>query len=149
VGLNFIQNRDNPSAFEPIPNGKAAANAPITDTGDSIYTVEVEGQAYTVTVRDGGELSGITAITTATTEASNNPVTPASGGKAVTAPLAGSVINILVTVGQQVAAGETLLVLEAMKMETNISAPQAGQITEISVSQGDAVSVGDTLISIA
>jgi len=55
VGLNFIKNRNNPSAFEPVPTGKAASAAPTTDAGDGIYTVEVEGQSYTVTVNDGGK----------------------------------------------------------------------------------------------
>jgi len=54
VGLNFIQNRHDASAFEPAPNGKVASTAPTTETGDEIYTVEVEGQSYTVTVTDGG-----------------------------------------------------------------------------------------------
>jgi len=152
VGLNFIQNRNNPDAFEPIPTGKAASTAPTTDAGDEIYTVEVEGQSYTVTVTEGGDISGIAAnggalVAASSSASSNTPV--ASGGDPVAAPLAGNVINIPVSVGQQVSAGDTVLILEAMKMETNVSAPRDGQITEIKVREGDSVTVGDILLTIA
>ncbi len=73
------------------------------------------------------------------------PAAPASG---VTAPLAGSVARILVEEGQAIEAGEVLLVLEAMKMETEITAPQAGTVAEIFVEKGDAVQGGQPLVRI-
>jgi oxaloacetate decarboxylase alpha subunit len=148
VGLNFIKNRNNPSAFEPIPTGKTTSSAPITEAGDGIYTVEVEGKSYTVTVTDGGDISGI-AVIGEQILSSTETVMPVSGGEPVNAPLAGNVINIPVSVGQQVKAGDTILVLEAMKMETNITASKDGQITRIDVREGDSISVGDSLLSIA
>jgi oxaloacetate decarboxylase alpha subunit len=148
VGLNFIKNRNNPSAFEPIPTGKTTSSAPTTEAGDGIYTVEVEGKSYTVTVTDGGDISGI-AIIGEQILSSTETVMPVSGGEPVNAPLAGNVINIPVSVGQQVNAGDTVLVLEAMKMETNITASKDGQITRIDVREGDSISVGDSLLSIA
>jgi len=151
VGLNFIKNRNNPSAFEPVPNGaKAASSAPTTDAGDEIYTVDVDGQSYTVTVTEGGDVSGIAAIgnQASAPNAASAPA-PISGGEAVKAPLAGNVINIPVSSGQQVKAGDTVLILEAMKMETNIAAPKDGQITSIDVREGDSITVGDVLLSIA
>ena len=147
VGLNFIQNRDNPSAFEPAPNG---SSAPTTEAGDEIYTVEVEGQNYTVTVSEGGDITGIGGVGArelASNSAANAPAT--SGGEAVSAPLAGNVIKILVKPGQAVKAGDTVLMLEAMKMETNVSAPIDGQISHIDVSEGDSVTLGDVLLGIA
>jgi len=54
-----------------------------------------------------------------------------------------------VSVGQQVSAGDTVLILEAMKMETNVSAPNDGQITDIKVREGDSITVGDVLLTIA
>jgi len=151
VGLNFIQNRNNPSAFEPVPTGKPISSVPITDSGDEIYTVEVEGQSYTVTVTEGGDVSAIMPVGDATANAKSNavPTTAPTGGEPVAAPLAGNVINIPVTPGQQVNAGDTVLVLEAMKMETNVSAPKSGQIAEIKVREGDSVTVGDVLLTIA
>ncbi len=151
VGLNFIKNRNNPSAFEPVPNGaKAGSSAPTTDAGDEIYTVDVDGQSYTVTVTEGGDVSGIAPIggQTAAPNTASAPA-PATGGEAIKAPLAGNVINIPVTPGQQVSAGDTVLILEAMKMETNIAAPKDGQITSIEVREGDSITVGDILLSIA
>ena len=152
VGLNFIKNRDNPSAFEPVPTGKSSS-VPSNDAGEAIYTVEVEGQSYTVTVNEGGDLTGIAPIGTgaantgAPAASSAAPVT--SGGEPINAPLAGNVINVPVTAGQQVSAGDTILILEAMKMETNISAPNDGQIVEVKVREGDSVTVGDVLLTIA
>ena len=72
-----------------------------------------------------------------------------SGGEPINAPLAGNVINVPVTAGQQVSAGDTILILEDMKMETNISAPNDGQIVEVKVREGDSVTVGDVLLTIA
>jgi len=149
VGLNFIQNRNNPSAFEPIPTGKPANQVPTTDAGDEIYTVDVDGQSFTVTVTEGGDVSGITQMGDQATELNIVNQTPITGGEAINAPLAGNVINIPISTGQQVKAGDTVLVLEAMKMETNVAAPKDGQITSINVREGDSIAVGDVLLSIA
>jgi oxaloacetate decarboxylase alpha subunit len=72
-----------------------------------------------------------------------------AAGEPVTAPLAGNIWKVEVSAGQQVEEGEVLLILEAMKMETQIVAPKAGLVSNISVNPGDAVKVGDLLVSIA
>jgi len=151
VGLNFIQNRDNPSAFEPAPTGKSKSSAPTNDAGDEIYTVEVEGQSYTVTVTEGGDISGIAPIggTAIVDSSAAAPTSVMPTGEPINAPLAGNVIKLSVSVGQQVKAGDTVLVLEAMKMETNIAAPSDGQVTSINIREGDSIAVGDALLSIA
>jgi oxaloacetate decarboxylase alpha subunit len=148
VTLNFIKNRHNPSAFEPIPTGEIASSVATDEAGEGIYTVEVEGKSYTVTVTDGGDISGIVTIGKQISDSADT-ANPVSGGEPVNAPLAGNVINIPVSVGQQVKAGDIVLVLEAMKMETNITASKDGQITRIDVREGDSISVGDSLLSIA
>jgi len=150
VGLNFIKNRSNPSAFEPVPTGKTSS-VPSNDAGDAIYTVEVEGQSYTITVNEGGDLTGIAPIGGSNESNAGAPTTVArsTGGEPINAPLAGNVINVPITAGQQVNAGDTVLTLEAMKMETNISAPKDGQIVEIKVREGDSIAVGDVLLTIA
>lgn len=149
VGLNFIQNRDNPSAFEPVPTGKAKSSVPTNEAGEEIYTVDVEGQSYTVTVTDGGDISGIAPIGANTDSTAQTAAQPLTGGEPVVAPLAGNVISIPAKVGQQVKTGDTVLILEAMKMETNITASKDGQVTNISVSEGDSINVGDALLTIA
>lgn len=80
------------------------------------------------------------------------PAAPAAGapgaGAPVKAPLPGVVAKILVSVGQAVKKGETVLVLEAMKMENNITAEADGKITGICVAAGDSVMEGTTLVTI-
>ena len=73
----------------------------------------------------------------------------AGSGEAVSAALAGNIFKVHVSPGDQVQEGQVLLVLEAMKMETEVVAPKAGQIASVAVREGDAVSVGDSLLQIA
>lgn len=73
---------------------------------------------------------------------------PSGGGSAVLAPIVGTVTKILVKPGQQVAANEALVILDAMKMDTYINAPKAGTIQAIVCQIGDNVSVGQKLLSI-
>lgn len=73
------------------------------------------------------------------------PAVTAAGG-AISAPMPGTVLRVEVTVGATVSKGQTLLVLEAMKMENEIMAPQDGTVTELNVSQGVSVNAGDTLV---
>ena len=145
VGLKFLQNRNNPDAFEPVPTGKSAV--PTNDAGEEIYTVEVEGSSYTVTVSEGGDVSGIASVGAQAESA--NASAPATGGEPVAAPLAGNVVKVLVKPGQRVSEGESILVLEAMKMETSVSAPSDGTIVEVIVKAGDSCSVGDVLVTLA
>lgn len=72
----------------------------------------------------------------------------AVSSNAVVAPLAGSVARILVTDGEEIEAGQVLLVLEAMKMETEITAPAAGKVSAVLVAPGDAVQGGQALIEL-
>ncbi|MBQ2186227.1 MAG: biotin/lipoyl-binding protein [Bacteroidaceae bacterium] len=76
------------------------------------------------------------------------PKAPA-GANSVTAPLPGTITKILVQVGQQVKAGETVLVMEAMKMENNITAEFDGTVKAILVQQGAQVQSGDALVEMA
>ena len=149
IGLKFLENRGNPEAFEPAPTGNESAIVK-ADNGDEVYTVSVEGESYTVTVSNGGELTGIVQLG-AGASSSNGAVaaTAVTGGAPVNAPLAGNIFRVMVSPGQQVAEGDTLLVLEAMKMETEISAPSAGIIGSVNVKEGDVVAVGDALLTIA
>jgi oxaloacetate decarboxylase alpha subunit len=143
VGLKFLQNRDNPDAFEPVPTGKPAV--PTNDAGEQIYTVEVEGKSYTVTVTEGGDINGIVSVGGSVEAAA----VPSVGGEPVTAPLAGNVVKVLVKPGQRVSEGESIVVLEAMKMETSVSAPTDGTIVEVKIQAGDSCTVGDVLVTLA
>ncbi|EBS2807023.1 oxaloacetate decarboxylase, partial [Salmonella enterica subsp. enterica serovar Hvittingfoss] len=149
IGLKFLENRHNPAAFEPLPQAEAAQPVAKAEkpAASGIYTVEVEGKAFVVKVSDGGDISQLTAAAPA---ASSAPATaPAGPGSPVTAPLAGNIWKVIAAEGQTVAEGDVLLILEAMKMETEIRAAQAGTVRGIAVKSGDAVSVGDTLMTLA
>jgi oxaloacetate decarboxylase alpha subunit len=147
VGLKFLQNKNNPDAFEPVPTGKSKVQT--NDAGEEIYTVEVEGKSYTVAVTDGGDVSAIAGAGAGNTAGAPSGAAATSGGEPIAAPLAGTVVKILVQPGQQVAEGESIAILEAMKMETSVSAPAAGQIVEVRAKNGDSVSVGDVLVTLA
>ena len=90
--------------------------------------------------------SASAASTSSTTTAT--PAAPATGGKPVVAPLPGTINEIKVKVGDKVNAGDTVVILEAMKMQNNIEAETSGTITSINVNKGDAVMEGDTLVTI-
>ena len=145
IGLKFLENRGNPAAFEPVPTGNEGSLV-TTDDGEEIYTVTVEGKDYTVTVSNGGDVTGIRTLNGGGDSAG---AVPAGEGEAVPAPLAGNIFKVLVKPGQQVKEGEKIMVLEAMKMETDVSAPRAGTIAAVNVKEGDAVTVGDALVSLA
>ncbi|MCE4136091.1 biotin/lipoyl-containing protein, partial [Salmonella enterica] len=150
IGLKFLENRNNPAAFEPVPQAEAAQPVAKAEkpAASGIYTVEVEGKAFVVKVSDGGDISQLTAASSAPVQAAS-PVAPAGAGTPVTAPLAGNIWKVIAAEGQSVAEGDVLLILEAMKMETEIRAAQAGTVRGIAVKSGDAVSVGDTLMTLA
>ncbi|EBU8066571.1 oxaloacetate decarboxylase, partial [Salmonella enterica subsp. enterica serovar Agona] len=146
IGLKFLENRHNPAAFEPVPQAETAQPVAKAEkpAASGIYTVEVEGKAFVVKVSDGGDISQLTAAVPASAPAA---AAPAGAGTPVTAPLAGNIWKVIATEGQTVAEGDVLLILEAMKMETEIRAAQAGTVRGIAVKSGDAVSVGDTLMT--
>lgn len=143
IGLKFLENRDNPDAFEPVPTGQER-----TGEAPAVYTVEVNGQSFVVQVNEGGDIEGIKPLTGVA--AKGTAETPAAGsGDPQGAPLAGNIFKILVQPGQAVEEGEVMIILEAMKMETEIRAFRSGTISGVNVQVGDSVNVGDCLLTIA
>ena len=102
--------------------------------------VEEEEQVGIGQIVIGGAAGAITTPTTASVQGASS--------NAVVAPLAGSVFKILVEEGDEIDAGQVLLVLEAMKMETEITAPKAGKVGAILVDKGTAVQGGQALIEL-
>ena len=154
IAWKFLENRNNPAAFEPAPTGnesavenKLVSKAAPAASGSAIYTVELEGKAFVVKVSEGGDISHVS--TTAPQAAPQATPAPATGGTPVTAPMAGNIWKVVATEGQTVAAGDVLFILEAMKMETEVKAAQAGTVRGICVKAGDAVAVGDTVMTLA
>ncbi|HCJ31098.1 MAG TPA: oxaloacetate decarboxylase subunit alpha [Pseudomonas sp.] len=148
IGLKFLENRGNAAAFEPVPTGKE--QAPREPGGADVYTVEVNGKSFVVQVNEGGDIEGLKPIGGAAGVAPAAASAPAAGsGEPQPAPLAGNIFKVLVQPGQSVQEGDLVIILEAMKMETEIRAFKAGTVSGVNVKVGDAVSVGDSLLTIA
>jgi len=99
-------------------------------------TVTVNGVAYNVTVEENTNGAAPAAA----------PAAPAAAGSVpVNAPMPGTILDIKVKAGAAVKAGDVVMILEAMKMENEISAPQDGTIASIDVRKGDTVNSGDVL----
>ena len=146
VGLKFLQNRGDAAAFEPVPSAAPTAAAqPTAEVSQSAtvenYSVAVDGKVYQVQVAAGD--THIQPVQASVAAPQSSAATPLQAG------LAGTVNKLLVTPGEIVTAGQTLLILEAMKMETEVSATAAGTVAEVLVRQGDAVVVGQNLLTIA
>ena len=123
---------------------------------DRTYEVDVEvaesdhanlPPAYPVgSARLAGSAAGGQPGSTAGPGAVRPPAAVADEGKACRSPVSGVVVKVLATAGASIKAGDSLLVLEAMKMETHIVAPQSGEIAAIRVAKGDRVQTGDVLV---
>jgi oxaloacetate decarboxylase alpha subunit len=146
IGLKFLENRGNPAAFEPAPTGKESA--PREAGKPEVYTVEVNGKSFVVQVNDGGDIEGIKPLGGAAAPAAAAVPVPAGGGEPQNAPLAGNIFKVLVQPGEVVEEGQLVIILEAMKMETEVRAFRAGTIGSVNVKVGDAVAVGDALLTI-
>ena len=160
VGWKFLENRNNPAAFEPAPTGEEvakpaekpiASQAPAAKAGEpAVYTVELEGKAFVVKVSEGGDITHITPTTALAAASQAVQSAPNSANtEPVKAPMAGTILKVEVAEGQQVAEGDVLLILEAMKMETQICAAKSGRVQGISIKQGDSVAVEQVMMSIA
>lgn len=145
IAPGFLENRGNPDAFEPAPKGEE----------EDTFTISVDGNEYVVKVDDGGDVTELAAVNGAPMSMGGEAPTAAApagavgGGEPQKAPLAGNIWKVLVQPGQQVAEGDVVIILEAMKMETEVRAPKAGVIGSVTTSEGSAVKVGDTLYTIA
>lgn len=153
VGWKFLQNRGNPDAFEAAPSLElakvaAAAPAPVADANGptEIYTVNVDGKSFNVAVGPAGADISIKAAPVGPDLVVTPPIVSGSGF--VIAPLAGVILKVMVNVGSHIAEGDVVIVMEAMKMETEIRSKVAGIVAEVNVRQGDSVTVGDVLVTL-
>ena len=152
VGLKFIKNRNNPDAFEPVPCVEDKSNkAPSKSASNNNsvkaeqYSVKVDGKVYDVVVAQGGELKEVTLK-----DSEHIPQSASvASGETLNAPLAGNIFKIKVKAGQVVNEGDVVIIMEAMKMETEIRATHTGTIAEVLVGEGDAVTTGDAMIALA
>ena len=164
IGLKFLENRGNPDAFEPAPSEETvnseASNSPShkskqasqsqsakpTSYQAETYDVNVDGKLYRVEVAPSGTLSSVTPVAQSTQSSSPSVPAQTAAENTIEAPLAGNVFKLLVRSGDSVGEGDVVMILEAMKMETEIRSAFAGTVTNVLVGEGDAVTSGQALI---
>ena len=161
IGLKFIENRGNPDAFEPAPSAQESQSSSAPKpaeakpnsrgaTASENYDVKVDGKVYRVEVAPSGTLTSVTPASGSQTQAQpqTNSAAPSdsNSSQSIDAPLAGNVFKVLVRNGDSVSEGDVVMILEAMKMETEIRSAYTGTVTDITVSEGDAVTSGQPLI---
>lgn len=127
---------------QPVKAGKQKVK--LTDGQNNISA----NSAASAGSASGSNSAGSSSAASPDSVSSSKQATP-DAGKPVVAPLPGTINEIKVKVGDKVNAGDTVVVLEAMKMQNNIDAETSGTITSINVNKGDAVMEGDTLVTIA
>ncbi len=161
VALNFFKTRNNPPPPKPAPASKAPAQAApaqaappaVAPAAHAVYNVKVNGRDYQVEVGPSGSAPVSTAppVQPAAAPAPSPQTTqPASvpAKEVVTSPLPGSVFSMKVKVGDAVNEGDVLVVLESMKMETEIKSHVSGVIQSIARNEGDKINTGDELLII-
>lgn len=122
------------------------------------YTITVNGTPYNVTVEEGTSSAAPVASAPAPAPAAAPapqaapkaaPAPAPAGSVKVDAPMPGNILDVKVSNGAAVKAGQVLVILEAMKMENEIVAPQDGTVASINVNKGDTVEAGQTIITLA
>ena len=108
------------------------------------YNITVNGVAYSVSVE---ETAAGAAPVAAAAPAAPKAAAGAAGAVSVKAPMPGNILDVKVSAGASVKAGDVLVILEAMKMENEILAPQDGTVASVNVNKGDTVNSGDVLVS--
>ena len=140
IGLNFLENINTPDFFESEP-------LEINEITDSSYLVTVDDQEYSVTLKAD---NSVTINGNSQIQEVSPSITSAGGaGRVIEAPLGGNIFRTMVSEGESVEADSTVLILEAMKMETEIKSPSAGVIGKIFVEPGDSVKPGTPLFEIS
>ena len=125
-------------------------NVAINSVEGGVADVTVNGASYKVEMENMPAAAPAAAVqqTSAPVQTAQAPVPATGAGKPVTSPLPGVIIAVKVNVGDAVKAGQTVAVLEAMKMENDIQAECDGTVTAVKVAKGDSVLEGATIVTI-
>ncbi len=164
IGRKFLEERNNgtltPEALLPVSGGER----PVDEGVPTEFSIDVHGESYQVSITGIGSLSSgkrsvyltLDGVPEEVAFVPLNSFVPGHAGAKpqasapghVTPAMPGNIVDVLVSVGQTVNAGQALLITEAMKMETEIQAPLAGTIVAVHVAKGDRVTPGDILVEI-
>ncbi len=163
VGPKFLKYRGDATQFEPKPweevkeeqtvAALVPAEVPSTPTATThqaaSYIVTVDGQQFTVQVGAQGEANVVEAPSAKIAAPVASASVTEAAGEVLPSPLAGNIMKICVNAGEKVQAGQTLIILEAMKMETEIKAPKDATIVATNVKEGDAVEAQAPLLTMS
>jgi oxaloacetate decarboxylase alpha subunit len=153
IGFKFLQHRGNSSAFEPAPQATTNTGGQAETVSASEYDVTVNGRSYRVKATDGGVLAVNgrnykVEVAPANGDTVAAQTTASGGGEVVKAPMAGHILRINVSPGQHVEPNTVVIVMEAMKMETEIRTRTGGLVASIAVKVGDTVASQDDLLTL-
>ena len=141
IGLVFLEHQSDLDFFETEP-------ADIFEQADSSYLVSIDDKEYSVVVKSNNSVE-INGSSVKSTNEQPSHSAQAGSGSTINAPLGGNIFKLIAQEGQSLEPDATVLILEAMKMETEIKSPAAGVVTKIFVKPGDSVKPGDPLFEIA
>ena len=141
IGLKFLENKENKDYFEKSPTQ-------LSEEKNGYYKVVIDEKDYLVKYSQTDEPEIINGNSNPELQSNNNEPLSNETGMVVNAPLAGNIFRIEKNVGDTVSDDETIIVLEAMKMETTIKTPTGGKIKKIFIKNGDKVQSGDPLFEV-
>ena len=141
IGLAFFEHQSDSEFFEAEPAG-------IIEKSDQSYLVSIDHQEYSVTVKSDHSID-INGSSKKSDNEELSPLAQVGQGLIISAPLGGNIFKVIAQAGQSLEADATVLILEAMKMETEIKSPRVGTVTKIFAQSGDSVKPGDPLFEIA
>ncbi len=140
IGLKFLENKENKDYFEKSPTQ-------LSEEKNGYYKVVIDETDYLVKYSQTDEPEIINGNSNSELQSNNKPVSDETG-MVVNAPLAGNIFRIEKNIGDTVSNDETVIVLEAMKMETTIKTPTNGKIKQMFIKNGDKVQSGDPLFEV-
>ena len=141
IGLKFLENKDDKNAFEKSP-------IQLNEEKNGYYKVVIDDVDYIVKYSQTEKPQIINENTENNAQPSNSNSVSNETGLIVKAPLAGNIFKIEKNIGDNIQEDETIVVLEAMKMETTIKTPTSGKIKNIFIKNGDKVQSGDPLFEV-
>ena len=141
IGLKFLENKDNKNAFEKSP-------IQLNEEKNGYYRVVIDDVDYIVKYSKTEKPEVINGNAEKNAQSSNSTSVSDEAGLIVKAPLAGNIFKIEKNIGDDIKEDETIVVLEAMKMETTIKTPTSGKIKNIFIKNGDKVQSGDPLFEV-
>ncbi|NOY75598.1 MAG: biotin attachment protein [Kiritimatiellaeota bacterium] len=149
-GIAFLKG-DKPLGIRYVEKKEDAKSAPkkaARNDEPAAYSVTVDGRSFNVVVVPGGAVNVSPTASTSTASGNQAIAVNKPEGYDILAPMPGSVVRFMASEGDELSEGDTVLILEAMKMETEVKTEKSGVLSSFEVSQGDTVAVGEVLATI-